>query len=179
MIAAAVKGHAHVVTEFLSRGASVEEKSAGGRTVLSWATEFAQLSVVKLLVEKGADLSGKAGEKGSAVCVAATVGDVKLLKFLLSKGAVLEDTEASRHTPLLLAVKHGRTEAVKFLLGRCARFDVENADGKGALELAANDEVKKLIANAFEAQRQKDVRSIGAPIFVFECRFSSRLPLRA
>jgi ankyrin repeat protein len=65
-----------------------------------------------------------------------------VVDLLLARGAALDATDNRGRTALMIAAALGDGSTVALLLQRCADRTVKDKDGKTALDLAANDEVR-------------------------------------
>ena len=64
-------------------------------------------------------------------------GDLDMVRILIREGQdVDEQTQEKRNTALHLSAQHGHILVVRFLVGAEAQMEINNADGKTALDLA-------------------------------------------
>jgi Ankyrin repeats (3 copies)/Domain of unknown function (DUF3471) len=111
--AAARKGDAAAVKEFLDKGVNVNAKTRYGATALSYACDKGHIEVVRLLIERGADVNSKDTFYGEVpLGWALSHGHVEVVKLLLEKGA------AGIDRALMSGVEDGNVEIVKAALGK-------------------------------------------------------------
>jgi ankyrin repeat protein len=119
---AANDGKDRLVIKLLERGANINASSASWyRSVLSWATNNARLSTIRLLLQKGADPTSldalhAAAWGGSACGKGAEQEYAESLRLLIDAGA---DKNDRRHcgdrTPLAVALESGNRGAIDYL----------------------------------------------------------------
>lgn len=73
-------------------------------------------------------------------------GRTDIAKCLIEKGADINTKDNNGWTALMYASKFGMVDVVKFLIKNNADANIKNKDGKIALDLAKNEEIKKLLA---------------------------------
>ena len=132
----AARGQLAVLRERLDRGASHDERSTTGASLLHLAAYCDQAGSVRLLVSRGADLEARDPHTSGTPLVWAALGrGVGALRLLLDLGADWAAENRWGETALVLAVRSGRADAVALLLeaGGSARGEWQ---GKSLLELA-------------------------------------------
>lgn len=133
---AAEQGHCGVMDVLLNHGADINSKSNDGRTPLSFAIEYGDISEhsPKFLVGNGADIEPKDKVGGTPLWWA--IGGLRnepfVVKYLLEFGADVE-TRTAGMTPLIWAVVQGNYDATQSLL-------------KGGAYINAKDEIKRMTA---------------------------------
>ncbi|MBE6417237.1 MAG: LysM peptidoglycan-binding domain-containing protein [Akkermansiaceae bacterium] len=149
---AAEKGMNRCVQLLLAAGAKPDPAHAGGETPLYWAMMHGHTQCAKLLIDAGAN----------ALCTHTTgwpllhettwrnyTGCVQLL--LDAKVDINEKTANSGRTALFFAAVKGYTECLQILLAAGADVAVKDKEGKTAIDVAANDECRKLLQAAAES----------------------------
>ncbi len=132
----AARGQIDVLRERLDRGASPDERSSSGATLLHLAAYCDQPGSVRLLVSRGAHLEARDPHTAGTPLVWAALGRAAgALRELLDLGADPSAENRWGETALLLAVRSGRADAVTLLLGAGAPARAE-WHGKSLLELA-------------------------------------------
>ena len=117
---AAAKGYSGIIAMLLDTGLNVDERYANGLTALMWAA-------------------------GHTNDVPVTEGRAAV-ELLLNRGAALELVENRGRTALMIAAERGHAEIVEALLDAGAERKRQDAAGKTAADLAANDAVRGLLA---------------------------------
>lgn len=134
----------------LSSGVNVNIVTKNGGTPLTYAVQdkYAPFEVTKLLVNHGANVNFR-NEYLSVLDYAVKAEDVKKIAVLKDSGVLLDDQDPSDgHTATMFAAGWDRYESVKFLISVGANLNLQDKDGKTALDHAVSSEVKKLIKQA-------------------------------
>ncbi|XP_023177418.1 myotrophin [Drosophila hydei] len=76
---------------------------------------------------------------------AADFGQLNVLQFLVKLGADVNRKDKHGITPLLAAVWEGHTKCVEFLLEKGADKNGVTPDGQSYVDVAENDDIKKLL----------------------------------
>jgi ankyrin repeat protein len=148
--AAALGGHAGVVTLLIDRGLDVNEAArADGMTPIAYAAVRGHLSVMRVLLEHHADVNLADSGGNSPLLHAAMRGRTTAVRLLLESGA--NANAASRHgwTPLMAAAWEGDASVVAELLQHGANAGMVNNERRSALMLAESEghrAVVKLLA---------------------------------
>lgn len=119
LIAAACKGHAHVVQVLINAGAEVNAQSKSlygpGFTALMWAAHEGYESVVEILLGAGAEQNLQTGHGFTALMWAGQEGYHKVACLLLEHGANVFLVNFDGETALTLAGKKGHDRIVELL----------------------------------------------------------------
>lgn len=146
---ASFQGNSDLVKFYIDSGIDPNiQDTTYKNTALMLASGLEHFEVVKLLLEHGADPNIKGIDDITALSAAAATGNNDIVKILLKHDAThtLNVVETpTGNTALILASMNGYNEIVKLLLEHGADPTIKNKEGKTALDLAANDEIKKLI----------------------------------
>lgn len=125
-----------MVQLLLSRGADVNARNGGGRTVLMMLGEDVTADLVWDLVNAGADVNAKDEDGDTPLIEAAGENNLEALKILLEAGAKVDLRNKTGQTPLMSAASNGRTNNVRLLLLAGSPLDAVDKDGKNALAYA-------------------------------------------
>lgn len=152
---AAKLGHDNCVKILLDNGAQSLINNEG-ETPLGIAVNHNNIKVVKALLEGGADVHSIDSHGKTALHIAATNGHAEVAKLLLEKGAwiTLDFIDKDRNSPLHLAAKNGHAEVIEALIKEKAITNLENSEGKTALQLAKMNN-NTLAINALQNALQK------------------------
>jgi ankyrin repeat protein len=122
--------------------------SEDGFTALHLAIFGGQEGAARLLIEHGSDVNRvstgfvQVPPLGTAVFVRS----LPLVRLLLDSGADVNGGEANGFTPLHAAAENGDLKLARELLARGADPRRRTSDGKVAADLAADDELRALLA---------------------------------
>jgi ankyrin repeat protein len=160
---AVIEGDESLVRELLgqNRGNAAQSSDAGGRTLLDFAVEHGQLSLIPILLEHGVDIEALDASGRTALHRAVGSNDLTLSKLLLNCGANIEATTSDGEKPLWQAANGGTEAVARLLLERGA--DVESFNPKSgttALFEAVNQGHVGLIKLLLEAGADIDARPL-------------------
>ena len=131
-----------------------------GRTALHAAVvRHDKVSIVQCLVEHGAKVDMTDHEGVTALCLAASSGSVGAVEYLIDHGAELNKTANDGDTPLHVAARNANvwsssfTEVVSMLLAYGASLKARNNEDLLPIDVAANDEIRRLIDEEFIRRR--------------------------
>jgi ankyrin repeat protein len=154
LTAAALKGNDRIVEQLLSQGADPNVVDANGRAAISYAAARGFFEVVRRLLDAGVDADAGCGHGLTPLMWAAGHGDdvgvrsaESVVGLLLDRGARLDRADDRGRTALMMAAELGHVELVEILAGRGADPTARGKDGKGALDLAANDGVRQILTS--------------------------------
>ena len=134
----------------MAHGADPNVRDTTGKTALVYAAARGFDDVVRRLLDAGVDVNAHAGNEltplmwaaGHDEGVGAAAVD-RVVDVLLTHGAALDATDNRGRTALMIAAALGDGSTVALLLQRGADRTLKDKDGKTALDLAANDEVRE------------------------------------
>ncbi|KAK6501370.1 hypothetical protein TWF481_009212 [Arthrobotrys musiformis] len=151
-------GHEAVVALLLENGASIDIKSASGRTPLSYAASRGHEAVVDILLKNGPNVKSKDAEGRTPLFYAAKAGYEAILNKLLERGAQVGIQDKLKRTPLSYAAEGGYEAIVEKLLKKGADVGSEDIDGRTPLFYAARAGYEKILDILLERGAQVDVR---------------------
>lgn len=150
LLAAAQKGHSHVVSLLLEAGADPNyAHPESGISALYLASQDGQTAVVQSLLAAGAQQNAIAGDSNATpIAIAASMGHLVVVKLLVDAGADiygLPDADAESggcSSALLIAVDRRDNEMVNFLV----RSSAETGAARGETALVHSVKAKRLQA---------------------------------
>jgi ankyrin repeat protein len=109
-----------IIKALLAAGADVNQCGLGD-VPLTWAVDWGNIAVARVLIEAGADLQLLNHHGETALAHACEYGDTEIVRLLLDAGADVHCRgTAYGRTPLHYAKFEGHKEIVKMLLAKCA-----------------------------------------------------------
>lgn len=153
---AAAWGHKDVTRLFISKGAELYAKcKAKGHMPLHCAVHNGEKETAKLLLQAGVDVNTKDNYGRSPVHEFVNAYKVQLseeiiaqlIELLIESGADVNAQDDYGNTVLHLAVLDERTHDIELLLIYGANEDIENQQGKTAVDIAKTTKIKELITN--------------------------------
>jgi ankyrin repeat protein len=152
LAAAAFNGNDRIVEQLLSHGADPNVVDATGKAAMTYAAARGFAEIVRRLLDAGVDAEFRYGKELTALMWAAGHEDgvgahaaESTVDLLLSHGAQLDAIDDRGRTALMTAAELGRTEVVEMLVGRGADATIRDKNGKSALDLAANENVRRTL----------------------------------
>ena len=142
--------------------ARVDNVDDGGETALHLAAVFAELPIVRLLIQKMANVNAKSALDATPLHLAAQCSDVRVASLLLEARAsgldaqrTYEDPNHNGATPLLLASEKNKLLSVEALLRAGARgVNICKANGVSALIAAAKRGYVDLIQRLLSVNKE-------------------------
>ncbi|KAF5281784.1 hypothetical protein FQR65_LT14531 [Abscondita terminalis] len=158
---AAKTGSELFLTEFIARGADVNQKTKSGDTpLLIHLMENPRRSVVKMLIDSGADVNAIDVATGNS-CLRYVVDnpDEKIITDLVRAGAFVNVQNRNGETPLHGAIRFGSISLIRLLLGFGADPDIaDRVNGSACLHWAVtvNEDgyVKALIEHGADVNKE-------------------------
>jgi ankyrin repeat protein len=139
MHAAALAGHANVLSLLTHHGADVNGRGAFDETPLHEVAGDGRLDIGQILLDSGADINAGGNGNYTPLSRAAYVGHVEFARMLLERGAVIDAPDSEGRTPLHWAVGGGNTQAVRLLLEYGAVIDAPDHSGQTPLHRAVGE----------------------------------------
>ncbi|HEY8399844.1 MAG TPA: ankyrin repeat domain-containing protein [Cytophagaceae bacterium] len=141
----------------LESGANPDQRK-DGQSILSWACQASYIDLVKVLLEFNADPEIDDGDPMCKALGAETEEDtIKIMDLLFTYGAefnrIYTFSDGFEGTLFMRAIEEGKKEVIKFLLDQEIDFHFVNKEGKSALSLAKDKEMKDVVM----ALKQKGV----------------------
>ncbi len=137
LLIAADAGDTVKVLDLIKRGADVDAKSWEGVTSLMFATQNANLAMMKVLIRCGADPDLKPASGNTALIASILNGTPDITEFLIRNGASVDLGDNNDVTPLMYAIKVDSFDIPDLLIYYGADFDIKSKDGTDALMLAS------------------------------------------
>ncbi|CAK3953686.1 proteasome regulatory particle subunit [Lecanosticta acicola] len=154
MMAASLKDSEPLIDFLLNKGVEVDVKNSAGQTAVFFACSKSNLDVVrKLVVEKKASARIRDRRGQMAIHRAAAVGATAIVKLLLKEGkSPVDATDQDGCTALHHAVAEGHGDTALELLKAGAESNKRDRDGKLAIDLAPDTQVRDFILRAAEEE---------------------------
>jgi ankyrin repeat protein len=150
---AAFNGNDRIVEQLLSHGADPNVVDATGKAAMTYAAARGFADIVRRLLDAGVDAKLRYGNELTALMWAAGhedgVGALAaegVVDLLLDHGAPIDAIDDRGRTALMTAAELGHAELVALLIGRGADQAIRDKSGKSALDLAANESVRRTLA---------------------------------
>nr|XP_026692876.1 BRCA1-associated RING domain protein 1-like [Ciona intestinalis] len=143
-------------------------KNKKGETKLHLAAIQRDLAALRLLLgEEGTDVNAKDNAGWTSLHEACNRGYSDIAEALINSGAFVDIPGYENETPLMDAVANNRVETVKLLVQKGANVNLRSLQGKTAITLARNDEIKQLLLSV-----QSETLENYAPISISQnCNF--------
>jgi len=151
------KGYTDTVKLLVEKGADINfQHREEGYTALTLASQEGHTEIVRLLVDAEAKLDIQEINGFTALIYASSYGHTEIVEILIQKGAKLDIQDINFYdTALIRASYRGHTEIVRLLLEKGADINLKNKDGKTAIDLAEDPEIKKMLLKAKEERNER------------------------
>lgn len=154
---AIARGHLNITQLLLSHGAD-PNKDENTFIPLSFAAQYGQEAIVRLLLERGADVDALCGWYGSALVAACDEDQLEIVEILLDSKADINTESDLYGSPLEAAAKAGHWKLVTFLLEKGAEPNSQGDEIDTVLQSAAfqgqEDIVRILLDHRADVNRQ-------------------------
>jgi ankyrin repeat protein len=134
-----------LVNTLLDAGAAVNAGVINGSTVLHYAVDAGDSSVVQLLLARGARVNIGNDDGKTPLHWAAYNGNTAITLLLLAKGADVNARDLSGDTPLSTAALHNQDAAVELLLARGAQVNTRDVADYTPLTFAQMNDNKRIV----------------------------------
>ncbi|MFI4937719.1 MAG: ankyrin repeat domain-containing protein [Candidatus Berkiellales bacterium] len=146
---AILSGNVNIVDIMLTNDTDLNHISFsddGTNSALTLAITLGYIELIKLLIKK-VDINHVDLQGHTALKTASIYGLTECIDILLSNGAKInyQDIVLGR-TALMTAAEQNQIEAVKYLLKRGADLKLKDKMGNKAIDLATDDQIKKLLS---------------------------------
>ena len=147
---ASTHGQIDIMLWLLDHGADVNARSDSGFTPLSSAAHAMDLEAVQVLLEHNANINIQDNKGQTPLCWVLSNCPPKgkfvdMVRLLLDRGADPNICNDDHSTPLHQASSRKLLEAARLLLSCGAKVDEKDGRGKTPFQLAASDEMAKLL----------------------------------
>jgi ankyrin repeat protein len=150
LMKASINGYKEIAEFLIENGAKVNQKNKWGKGALMKASEYGHKEVAEVLVEWGADVNDKNNFNKTPLMGGAYYGHKEVVEFLVAKGGDVNLKDIEGNTALMEACKNGHKEVIKLLIEKGADVSCKNKDGQSAIELAKDEEIKRILIEASE-----------------------------
>ncbi len=156
---AAYLGKKDIAHYLISKGANIDEETAGHSTPLNFAVRYGNVSTVAVLIENGADIFSRTLQDTTYLHIAILSGKKEMVGFLIDKGLNVNVVKKGNLTPLHIAAVSGNQEIVEFMVQKGADLNVKSTDGGTPLhfaEASGNKHIVELLKSrgAKESKRE-------------------------
>lgn len=157
LMSASAKGDINMADFLLRKGIDLNSEVFPEGTAIKFAIQKNNLEMVKFLIEKGADINIGNKNYWSPLHLSIINENMEMTKLLVNRGSDINSKMTSLDnalnqyyniTPIMLAAAKNNIELVRFLLENKAEVNNIDAFGKTALDLAENEEIKKMIISS-------------------------------
>ncbi|PIN24039.1 NAD(+) ADP-ribosyltransferase [Handroanthus impetiginosus] len=138
---------------------AINSRDRHSRTPLHLAAWSGHAEVVNYLCKNKADVCAAAMDDMGAIHFAAQKGHLEVVKILVTSGVSVKSANRKGMTALHYAAQGSNVELVKYLLKKGANKDTKNKAGKSAVDLATNEEIRKLLVEHESSSAGKVVQS--------------------
>jgi uncharacterized protein len=152
---AAFKGNDRIVEQLLSRHVDANATDVTGKAAITYAASRGFADTVCLLLNAGVDANQRYGNDLTALMWAVGYEDgvgvravESVLDLLLDGGAEIDAVDDRGRTALMIAAELAHPEIVEMLIRRGASQNLRGKGGKAALDLTADDNVRRTLATA-------------------------------
>lgn len=127
---AAFANRSDVVKALLDEGADVRATDTMGLTALHWAAQFAQIPLLKLLINSGADVNSSSLDNTTPLLYAHTkLVSTALIWLFIQEGANVNAASNYGNTPLFIAIRSSSfLDPISMLIAGGANVNARNAD---------------------------------------------------
>jgi ankyrin repeat protein len=155
---ASERGCIELMTDLLSKGASVEARDRFGNTALLRAARAGENEALRLLIEKKSDLHHQNIAGSTALLRAVTMNRRRTAKILLEAGADPNTPSRRNVSPLIAAAYNGNVRIAEMLIRAGASPELLDATGKAAIVYAAAKGYPRIVAMLLDAGLGVDER---------------------
>lgn len=128
-----------------------DKPDAYGETGLMKAARLGFDTMLDLLIQYKCDFDGRDNNGYSPAMKAAEFGRLSTLRKLVEEGANLDfATRRNKYTALMLAAQRGHADICKELINEGANYNLQDTAGNTAIDLAVQEECKKVMKKAME-----------------------------
>ncbi len=153
LAAASFKGNDRIVEYLLARNADPNIVDATGKAAMTYAAARGFAGIVRRLLDAGVDAKRSYGNELTALMWVAGHEDgvgaraaIEVADLLLDHGAPIDAADNRGRTALMIAAELGHSEIVERLVRRGADRNMRDKSGKRAIDFAANDSVRAVLA---------------------------------
>jgi len=154
MIAVSLKDGEELVDLLLRKDADINAKNFSGQTALHFTASKNNLDIARRLLAAKPPASTRVKDKRGQYPIhrAAAVGSAPMVELLLKNKSPLNPADVAGQTPLHHAIAEGHGDTAVALLKAGAETDKKDTDGKLAIELAPDSQVRKFILQSAERE---------------------------
>ncbi len=149
LMMASIAGHMDIAKILIAK---IEELDQDLKKKLEDASEKGCLDIVKILVEQDVNILGPNGR--NALITAASSNKSEIIRILIAKGVNVNAAFYNGTTALRHASREGHTGIVRMLVVEYGADVHAKASGKTAYDIAANDEIKRILRAAAQENAQ-------------------------
>ncbi|MBE9608400.1 ankyrin repeat domain-containing protein [Chitinilyticum piscinae] len=164
LVQAAFSGRLDAAGTLLERGANIHAGDRDGYQPVHWAALQGQTAVLLLLLDYGANPNARSNKGVTPLMLAASRGQENAIMLLMQSGASVEALSSEGWCALHKAAANGQTSTVVRLLNYGADPLQPTADGKLALNLVPEENVR-LLTLLDEAcwRREQELQALQTP----------------
>ncbi|WP_410542233.1 FxSxx-COOH system tetratricopeptide repeat protein [Wolbachia endosymbiont of Tetranychus urticae] len=153
LLQAVQSGNLEEVKSLVQNGSDINAQDANGTMPLCHAAYSGHVNIVDFLLEKGADITKTSNNGNTPLHIASNKGNTKAVKILLAHvknkysdklGQFINTQTTAGETSALHIASN--IEVTRSLLQYGAVYNIKNKEGKTPLDLAKNDDIRKLLS---------------------------------
>jgi ankyrin repeat protein len=146
LMCACDKGQSEIARLLVEKGADVNATTKDKKdTALIYASFRHNFEIVKLLIENGADINFKRSYDGLSALLASSKS-IDIVRYLVENGADVNSTMTTTgNTALMYACEKNIIDVVRFLCKNKADPNIVDLNGKRAIDLTTNSEIKNIL----------------------------------
>ncbi len=165
---ATIEGKTRIVYYMIKAGTNVNAVDSNGNTAVHLAACNGFTGIIRVLLDNKADINLQNKRLQTPLLVAIRANIPETVWMLLRNGADVNLAAADKITPLMYAAMKGMTKYVRRLLA-CPNIDVhcQDAQGRTALELASNNEIKNMLIEYIKTSASDSNQSHGGSTSLF------------
>ncbi len=146
---AAANGDTEITELLIKKGAKVSIAGKGNQAPIHIAAHKGNYKIVELLLANGVDVNGRGGNSLTpldyAIHCSSPTRRLQTVKLIVKYQADINKCDFSGWSPVYRCSRFNMPQVLSFLLKRGAKVNIKDNSGRTALDMAKNDEIKKIL----------------------------------